>query len=215
MIMCTVWPGTTPKMIKHPVLLALLIAFTFMLLCSSPAGAHHILGIPHYAYDEDYPQTPVLTFHVVAGPYDVRMTGSPGNPQPGEACSIHLYITRGDSGAPFDDKVTLTVLKDSFLRADPVIYGPVEARLEEAMYKFFPRFDSEGNYMVRVAFEAEGKSWVIDLPMVAGEPGSPWAMLGVFVGGLIVLVVVIRAVRIKLKRQRKTGRRLAPAGEGT
>lgn len=202
--------STPQKTIKHPILLAGLIALVFILLCASPAGAHHILGIPHYAYEEEYPQTPVLTFTVTAGPHEVKMTSYPGNPQPGEACSIHLYITRRDSGAPFDGEVVLSVFKDRLLGEGPVIYGPVEGHLEEAMYKFYPRFDEEANYVVRVAFEADGEHWIIDMPMVAGEPGSPWATLGLFAGGLIVFVVVIRAARIKLQRLAKSGERPQP-----
>ena len=41
-----------PTMKRGLIVLALLLATT--------ASAHHILGIPHYNYDERYPQVPVL-----------------------------------------------------------------------------------------------------------------------------------------------------------
>lgn len=167
------------------------------------AMAHHILGVPHYAYDEDYPQTPVLTYSVEAGPYNVRMSGFPGKPEPGEPCRLHVYLSRVDTGEPYRKNVTMTVMRDRLLGADPIVYGPVEAELEEAMFKFHPLFKDEANYTVRIEYEAEGAPWIIDLPMVAGEPGSPWAVVGGIGGGLVVFLVVMRAIRIKVRRRER------------
>jgi hypothetical protein len=168
--------------------------------------AHHILGVPHYAYDEEYPQAPVLTYSVDAGPYNVRMTGYPGKPEPGERCSLHVYVSKPDSGEPYRETVTLTVMRDRLLGSDPIVYGPIEAELEEAMFKFFPVFEDEANYTVRIAYEAEGAPWNIDLPMVAGDPGSPWAVVGATGGALILFLIVMRAVRIKMRRRERQHR---------
>ena len=181
-----------------------LVGFFLVYFSSPPASAHHILGIPHYAYDEQYPQTPVLTYRVEMGPHEVKMSGFPGKPQPGEQCSLHVYITRLDSGEPFNGTVTLTAMQDRMIGEDIVIYGPVDAALEESVYKFYPRFPAEANYITRIQFEAEGAPWIIDLPMVAGEPGSPWKLLGWIAGGVIGFLTVIRAIRIK--RQRRLNR---------
>lgn len=168
------------------------------------AGAHHILGIPHYAYDEQYPQTPVLTYRVDAGAWEVRMTGYPGVPRPGERTSFHVYLRHRESGRLFDGPVTLTARRDRLVGSDPVIYGPIAASLEEAVYKFHPAFPEIANYVVRIHFEADGAPWDIDLPIVVGEPGSPWLVLG-GVGALLVLfLLVVRALRIKRAR-RATG----------
>ncbi len=190
-----------------------------LLLCSlwmfapAAATAHHILGIPHYAYDEQYPQTPVLTYRVDAGAHEVRMTGYPGVPAPGERCSLHVYIRRSDSGATFDDQVTLTVSEDRLIGTDPVVYGPVTATLEESVYKFFPEFESEANYTARIEFHADNEPWMIDLPMVVGEPGSPWLVLAGVAVATSIFLVVIRAVRIKKRRREKSARpRAVPAG---
>lgn len=181
-----------------PVFLGVLV-----LLSSVPAWSHHILGVPHYAYDEDYPQTPVLTYIVEAGSLKIEMTGYPGKPEPGERCSLHVYVRHADDGSLFDDVVTLTVMRDHFFGKDPVIYGPIEARLEESVYKFFPIFDEEANYLARIELENKGESWTIDLPMVAGDPGSPWVVLGSVAAGVTVFLVVIRALRIKMRRRAK------------
>lgn len=178
------------------------ICLAVLVLASAvPASAHHILGIPHYSYDERYPQTPVLTYRVDAGQHEVKMTGFPGVPKPGDRCFLHVYIRRLSDGEPFDDRVRLTVTEDRLIGSDPVIYGPIETRLEEAVYKFHPQFGSEANYTARIEFEADGAPWMIDLPMVVGEPGSPWSVLGGVAVSLAVFLLVIRALRIKMRRR--------------
>ena len=173
-------------------------------LCMAfPAAAHHILGVPHYAYDEQYPQTPVLTYKADLHDYQIEMTAFPGKPEPGERTSIHVYIRNTHTGEVHDDTVTLTITRDRLLLAEPVVYGPIEAQLEESMYKFFPNFDREGNYSLELAFEVEGDHWVIELPMQVGEPGSPWAALAGGGVALVALLAIVRAVRIKRARAAK------------
>jgi len=183
------------------VVVTLLIA-VFMSIAPA-AFAHHILGVPHYAYDDEYPQAPVLTYSVEAGPYNVRMTGYPGSPRPGERCSLHVYVSRVDTGTPFNGTVTLTVMQDRMLGTNTIVYGPITGELEEAMFKFFPVFEDEANYTVRIEYEAEGAPWIIDLPMVAGEPGSPWTVVLGVGGGVITFLIVMRAIRIKIRRRER------------
>ncbi|RMF25734.1 MAG: hypothetical protein D6760_00300, partial [Deltaproteobacteria bacterium] len=132
------------------------VALVVVLVSPLPVWAHHILGIPHYAYDEDYPQAPVLTYRMQAGPYEVKMTGYPGMPVPGEPSSLHVYIKRSDNGRPFDGGVRLTVTEDRMIGSDPIVYGPIDASLDERIYKFYPRFDKEANYTAQIEFEADG-----------------------------------------------------------
>lgn len=192
-----------------PLLVAMLAASS-LVVPVEPALAHHILGIPHYAYDERYPQVPILTYLVNAGPNEVKMTGYPGRPQPGEQCFLNVYIRGLEDGEPFNGGVSLEVIRDRMLGSDPVIYGPVQAKLEEAVYKFYPRFDAEANYIVRITYEAEGAPWIIDLPMVVGEPGSPGLVLAGVGVGLAAFLILMRAFRIKRRRR---NHRLASAAD--
>jgi hypothetical protein len=181
-----------------------LLILTALVGILAPAGealAHHILGIPHYAYDERYPQVPVLTYRVNAGSHEVEMTGYPGKPQPGEQCFLNVYVRGLEDGVPFDGGVTLEVIRDRLFGGDTVVYGPTEAELEEAVYKFYPRFDAESDYTIRIRYEDQDEPWIIELPMVVGEPGSPWAVLGGVGAGLALFLIVIRALRIKMQRR--------------
>jgi hypothetical protein len=177
------------------------VALVLLLVGAGPASGHHILGIPHYAYDEQYPQTPVLTYRVDAGAWEVKMTGYPGVPQPGERTSLHVYLRHRRSGHLFDGPVTLIVRRDRLLGSDPIVYGPITAAIEEAVFKFHPEFEETANYTVRVHFEADGQPWDIDLPVVVGEPGSPWLVLGGLAAAVIFFLLVIRALRIKRARR--------------
>jgi NapH/MauN family ferredoxin-type protein len=168
------------------------------------ANAHHIMGIPHYAYDEQYPQTPVLTYRIDAGPYELRMTGYPGHPKPGERSSIHVYINRRENGALYGQTVQATVFQDALIGDDPIVYGPQDAMIEERVFKFYPTYEDEANYIVRISFDVEGVPWMIDLPIVVGEPGSPLTVLGSMAAGVVIFIIVIRAIRIKMQRRTNT-----------
>lgn len=181
-----------------------------MVLINVTAWGHHILGTPHYAYDEEYPQTPTLTYGAEMGAYKVNMTCFPGKPQPGDNTSLHFYIQHLETGAVFSEPVTLTVFKDRLLGDDPVVYGPIQGELEEAMFKFFPRFMDEANYTIRLEYYADGAPWVLDLPIVAGEPGSPWSVVGGVAITFALFLIVIRAIRIKRTRRAKREARLTP-----
>lgn len=174
-----------------------------VLFLAPGAHAHHILGIPHYAYDESYPQAPVITYRTDAGKYEVRMTGYPGHPVPGQRTTLHVYISHRSGGPAFTEPVTLRVLRDGWRKKGETVYGPVTAELSESLYKFYPTFDREDNFLVRIDFSIDGVPWTIDLPMVVGEPGSPLAVIGGFAGGVVFLLIVVRAVRIKQGRRRR------------
>ncbi|MDA0321643.1 MAG: 4Fe-4S binding protein [Verrucomicrobia bacterium] len=196
-----------PAHAARATLLPLVIVISFL---GSSAAAHHILGIPHYSYDEDYPQTPVLTYKAEAGAYDVKMTGYPGKPAPGDRCSIYIYVNHRDTGAVFEKALTFTALEKRWLGKDEVVYGPMPAELDQAVFKFYPQFDAESEYMLRVEFEAEGEPWIIELPMVVGEPGSPIFVLGGVASGVVLFLVIIRAIRIKRQRSVKRAAQAKP-----
>ena len=169
---------------------------------ASVALAHHILGIPHYAYDESYPQAPVITYAVEAGPYLMKVTGYPGKPGPGELAQVHAYVVRADDAtAVYGGRIDARLEKDELL-GSRVVWGPAESLFEGNLHKVSPRFGGEGRYRLRLELELEGRPYEIDFPMAVGDPGSPTALLAAWAGALSILVVVVRALRIKLERRR-------------
>jgi len=184
--------------LRGTVLLA--VVSTLMLGLPRSAVAHHILGIPHYSYDEDYPQTPVLTMQAEAGPYEIRMTAYPGVPTPGEPCYLNTYIRNRDSDMPYDGPVSLTVTRDRVFGPDPIVYGPTAAELSEAVYKFYPTFPVEASYTASLQLDVEGETWTVAVPVTVGEPVSPWGPLALAFAGLVLIGLVVRALRIKSRR---------------
>ena len=172
-----------------------------LIVLATAAPAHHILGIPHYAYDESYPQAPVITYAVVAGPYVLKVTGYPGKPAPFERSEIHAYVFReSDESDVYSGPIHARLERDSLMGPE-VVWGPIDTRFEENLHKLTPTFGDEGNYRVRFELELEGQPYEIDFPMVVGDPPSPAATLLSWLGGLVALVVVVRAIHIKQRRR--------------
>ena len=182
---------------------------TLMLVCvcagalALVASAHHIMGIPHYAYDESYPQAPVITYAVEAGPYMVKVTGYPGRPGAHTLAEVHAYVTRAnDANEVFSGPIEARLERDGLLGPE-VVWGPTETRFEENLHKLAPRFGEAGNYRVRLEMMLEGMPYEIDFPIVAGDPSSPQATLVLWGAGLLAAIVLARAARIKLERRRR------------
>jgi len=162
--------------------------------------AHHILGIPHYAYDESYPQAPVITYRVEAGPYLLNLTGYPGKPIPNELCQMHVYVRRtADEGEVFPGPIQVQIHRDELL-GEELVFGPTETRFTENLHKFSPVYGEEGRYRVRLEMMLEGEPYEIDFPLIVGDPGNPWLPLVGWLGAAALLLVVVRAVKIKMGR---------------
>jgi hypothetical protein len=179
-----------------------LLTAVLVLVLAGIAAGHHILGIPHYAYDESYPQAPVITYAVEAGPYLVKVTGYPGKPAPGELAQVHAYVTRlDDPSAIYGGAIAARLERDGLLGTS-VVWGPSQTRFEENLHKLSPRFGDEGRYRLRLELELEGQPYEIDFPLVVGQPASTSATLLGWGAAMALLVVVVRAARIKLERRR-------------
>lgn len=177
-------------------------ALAVLLIAAPPAAAHHILGVPHYAYDEEYPQTPVLTYSAEAGRYEVKATAYPGELVAQEPVTLHVYVRDRASGAPYQGTVTLRIDRKRGMASPLPVYGPIDAQLDERIYKFHPIFPLEARYRALLAFHAEGQAWYVELPLVVGEPASVWSTVGWVGTAATLLLVGGRAVAIKVRRRR-------------
>ena len=174
--------------------------------CVAPrVDAHHIMGIPHYDYDESYPQAPVLRLVERLGDWEVQMTGYPGHPIPGQRTELHVYVQDVRDQTLYDQELTLWVESKGLL-GNASAHGPETSRVSENLFKFYPTYPADGNYEVVLQFAAEeGVRSTLRFPLVVGEPGSPVWTLGLYVSGLLFFIIIIRAIRIK--RDRRKGRR--------
>ncbi len=177
---------------------------TIVLLLLAPlaprAGAHHILGLPHYSYKENYPQVPVLEYPAESGPYDILLTAYPGVPNPGEAANLSVYVKDKLTGQVYDDPVQVRVLRTFTFGSNQVILEPVSLLPLDRVYTVAVMFPADGEYIVEVSLEVEGKLEVIPFLVVAGDPSSATAPLLILMGAMGIFIVVVRAVGIKRGR---------------
>ena len=186
-----------------PVIARMLARTVAVLLISvSPAAAHHILGVPHYAYDEDYPQTPVLTYRAEVGRFEVKATAYPGELVAREPVTLHVYITDHETGSLYDGSVTMRIDRKRGPASPVPVYGPIAAELDERIYKFHPVFPLDARYRALLAFYADDQAWSVELPMVVGEPVSIWGTVGWVATAAALLLFIGRAVAIKVRRRR-------------
>ncbi len=178
-------------------------AALIMLLClglAAPAQAHHIIGIPHYAYDKSYPQAPVLRLRDKIGPYEVTLTAYPGNPKPGEKSEIHVYVTDPATNTPYEKSVLLEAYRLKIFGFQEKIADAGEGLVDMGLHKFQVFYPAVANYEVVLVLPGLDGTSTLRLPMVVGEPGSPWRDLALFGGSFLGLAVVVRAVKIKRAR---------------
>ena len=172
-----------------------------ILLWPQDAGAHHILGLPHYSYQENYPQVPTLEYPAVSGPYDILMTSYPGKPTPGEAANVAFYVKNRDTGEPYDRPLTVRVLRTYTFGSNSELVPATKVRPFDKTHKLTVTFPDDGEFVVELSLQVEGQLEVIPFLLVAGEPTSAMSVLIAVGVGLVVFFVVVRAVRIKRARR--------------
>ncbi len=180
-----------------------LLASSFVIGHSSFAQAHHILGLPHYSYKENYPQAPTLEYPATTGPYDVLMTSFPGHPVPGERTTIAFYIKDRNTGLPYELPVSMRALKTATFGANTVIMEPLIHEPTTNQHKYFVTFPDDGEYIVELTMDVEGKPEVIPFLMIAGAPTATKSVVIAIGAGLGSFLLVVRAVKLKRDRRRR------------
>jgi ferredoxin-type protein NapH len=180
------------------------VATTLLMLLAMPlpAWGHHILGLPHYSYKENYPQAPTLEYPATTGPYDVLMTSYPGRPVPGEAATIAFYIKDRNTNRPYDRPVTIRVLRTATFGANTIIHPPATHQPFDNQHRFTINFPEEAEFVVELTMEVEGQQEVIPFLMVVGNPTATVSVVVAIAFGLACFLIVVRAIKIKQQKRR-------------
>jgi len=169
-------------------------------LWALPALGHHILGLPHYSYKENYPQVPTLEYPAATGPWDVLLTAYPGVPTPGEAANLSFYVKNRETSQLYDRPLQVRVLRTfTFGRNQEVLPATTVPPYDQPC-KRSVTFPADGEYVVELSLEVEGQTEVIPFLVVAGEPTSTASILVALGLGMALFLVVVRAVGIKRRR---------------
>lgn len=187
---------------KEPQLPTLPVLGLFAVIALLPlrAEAHHILGLPHYSYKENYPQAPTLEYPATTGPYDVLMTSFPGHAVPGERTTIAFYIKDRNTELPYDQPVSMRVLQTATFGSNKVVMEPTIHEPSTNQHKFFVTFPEDGEFVVELTMDVEGKPEVIPFLMIAGQSSATKSIVIAISIGLGVFLLVVRAIRIKRNR---------------
>ena len=180
---------------------AVAAAIAVLLLYPPAARGHHIIGIPHYSYKENYPQAPTLEYPATSGPYDILMTTYPGRPKPGEPANIAFYIKDRNTDTPFDGSITMRVLQTFTFGRSRVILAATPVDPFDNMHKLSVNFPEEGEFIVELSLPVEGQIEVIPFLLIAGAPSATGSVLTMVGVGLVVFFFVVRAVKIKRDRR--------------
>jgi hypothetical protein len=170
------------------------LALAVLIVMATSAGGHHIRGIPHYSYRDNYPETPVYEVIETEGRYQIVFTyySIPGQ----QALDLAVYIKDTISGEPFTEPVIFRVFGR---HEDPELTHPFTAyRNNTNVYKVGWVYEEEGDYFVRVTFADSTGMHNILLDLKVGESRGVW----LYVGGSAGLIFVFLVITAALKRRR-------------
>lgn len=182
---------------------AILLALSFM--ASGPAAAHHVLGRPAYALNEDSNTPPALQVETWIGDFDVNYMVFPAFPRPHEPGRVNLYVTNSDTGIAFDGRVRFTIRDDSW--AAWLGYGRPEETLgvqspDDVVFRQGFLFAESGNYIITARFTANNEPYDIDFPLRVGAPPA----LGPLGAAIGIIFLVLAGVSIIQRRRVMTGK---------
>ncbi len=173
-------------------------------LTPATALAHHILGLPHYSYKENYPQAPVKEYPASTGPYEIVFVSYPGDPVPGAPANLAFYIKNGASGEPYDAPISVRVLQTFTFGNNREVLPASEIRPLEVPHKISVTFPEDGEYIVELSLDVEGEEEVISFLVIAGNPSASTSVLLAVGGGLAVFLITVRAIKKKRDRRKAT-----------
>lgn len=171
------------------------VLFLSLIVMSSEAMAHHVLGRPSYSLGADSNTPPSMQIETQIGEYYVTYMAFPAFPKPGEQGRVNLYASRIDNGSPFNGKVTFKVRDDSFFSSKEEKLGVQD--IDGGVYRQGFIFKEEGDYVVTAEFESGGQPYTIDFPLQIGEP-FPIGPLG---GSVLVIGVLLIAVNVTQRKR--------------
>jgi ferredoxin-type protein NapH len=173
----------------------------------SPAAAraHHILGLPHYSYKENYPQAPVLEYPATTGPYSVLMQCYPGTPIPGQPANLVFDIKNTETGERYHEPIRVRVVQTFTFGANEGVLAATEVPAYEVLHKLAATFPNDGEYVVEMTMDVKGRPETIGFLMIAGDPGAATSVviLASCMAGLALFLVTVRAVKKKRNRRRQ------------
>lgn len=166
--------------------------FVLCMMISGWAGAHHVLGRPSYALNEDSNTPSAMQVETQIGDYFVNYMVYPAFPRAEVPGRINLYISPIGDGTPFDGEVTFKVKDDAWFAGEEEILGT--QGIDDAVFRQGFQFSRDGNYIITATFNANGEPYVIDFPLRIGSP-SAIGPLGIAVGVVVMILLTVSMLK--------------------
>ena len=188
---------------KQTILTSLL---AFICLFGDVVGiaAHHVLGRPSYALNEDSNTPSAMQVETQIGDYFINYMVFPAFPRPNEAGRVNLYIRKIDGGPAYNGKVEFTVRDDNW--SSWLGFGFNEERLgaqiiDDHVYRQSFMFRKRGSYIITASFKDENAPYNIDFPLQVGAP-SPYGPIGISAG---IVVLILLGIAVIQRRRARSG----------
>ncbi|MCP5072664.1 MAG: hypothetical protein GY947_05120 [Rhodobacteraceae bacterium] len=168
------------------------------------AGAHHVLGRPSYALNEDSNTPSAMQVETQIGSYFVNYMVFPAFPRPNETGRINLYVRKLDGGAAYGGKIAFSVRDNSWaawlgLAANAEKLG--SQVLDDNVYRQGFVFRERGAYVITASFKDGDTPYTIDFPLQVGAP-SPFGPIGI---AATLIVAILLGVALVQRRRALSG----------
>lgn len=155
------------------------------------ASAHHVLGRPSYALNEDSNTPPSVQIETQAGGYTLTYMVYPDIPRPGSPGRINFYAKKISDGKPYPGKVKFLVRLDSWktwFGIDDHTETIGIQSLDDAVFRQGVYFGSAGDYIITAEFAVDGQRHQVEFPLRVGIPATV-GPIGIGVGAVFVLLI--------------------------
>ncbi len=176
----------------------ILLIIILLLITVESGDCHHIRGIPHYSYRDNYPETPVYEVIQNVSQYEVTFTyyKIPAK----TAFDLAVYVRDTINDLPFTEPVVFLVFGR---HEDPEDSHPYTAfRNQTNIYKVGWVYEEEGDYFVRVTFADTVKVHNVLFEMKVGGKNNVWLYLVLSIASVMVFAAITGIIRKKQNKNR-------------
>jgi hypothetical protein len=174
------------------------LCVVLFLVLAGTAEAHHVLGRPSYALDEESNTPPSMQVETQIGKFYITYMVFPAFPEPNERGRLNLYASRVSNGDSYDGKVTFKVRDDSWFTTNEETLGTQPP--DDSVFRQGFVFKEAGDYIVTAEFRADGEPYVIDFPLTIGKPFPVGPV------GIAAAVIFVGLVGVNLWQRRRLNR---------
>lgn len=173
------------------------IFFLLLFIFEGTSFPHHIRGLPHYSYKENYPQVPTVEETKINGSYEIIFSYfnifDTGN------IDLAVYMKNRATGKPYAGKMTFTVFAENERPEDTDPYT-AEPDMTNT-YRVGWTHEKDGIYYLRISFnDDEGIERTEEFLLQIGKAPANWKLIGIAAGGFLLLFgLVVYKKRISSK----------------